>query len=134
MKKHFVGDVRSMFGKKKMNMESKVVVKTKEELKAAVKRKELCIEVQGDLANKMKWMGKISKKKIAALIALLATAAFNPLAAGSAVAIQGVVGATEAGSAMAFIILVGAATIIAIYKGYDIGITINPVRIILTKK
>ncbi len=32
-----------MFGKK---IEKKVIVKTKEELKAAVKRKEPCIEVQ----------------------------------------------------------------------------------------
>lgn len=44
-----------MFGKKKNNI-NKVVVSSKEELKTAIKRKEPYIEVQGDLAKKMKWM------------------------------------------------------------------------------
>ena len=48
-----------MFGKKK-NSINKVVVSSKEELKTAIKRKEPYIEVQGDLAKKMKWMGKLS--------------------------------------------------------------------------
>ena len=59
-----------MFGKKK-NSINKVVVSSKEELKTAIKRKEPYIEVQGDLAKKMKWMGKLSSVKIAAIIALL---------------------------------------------------------------
>lgn len=42
-----------MFGKKK-NSINKVVVSSKEELKTAIKRKEPYIEVQGDLAKKMK--------------------------------------------------------------------------------
>ena len=46
-----------MFGKKK-NSINKVVVSSKEELKTAIKRKEPYIEVQGDLAKKMTFIGK----------------------------------------------------------------------------
>ena len=66
-----------MFGKKKNNI-NKVVVSSKEELKTAIKRKEPYIEVQGDLAKKMKWMGKLSSVKIAAIIALLTSLAAVP--------------------------------------------------------
>lgn len=47
----------------KENSINKVVVSSKEELKTAIKRKEPYIEVQGDLAKKMKWMGKLSSVK-----------------------------------------------------------------------
>ena len=51
-----------MFGKRK-KVESVTVVTTKEQLKAAVNRKDVCIEIKGELAGKMKWMAKLSKKE-----------------------------------------------------------------------
>ncbi len=120
-----------MFGKK---TEKKVIVKTKEELKAAVKRKEPCIEVQGDLANKMKWMGKLSKVQIAAFIPLLSTAALNPLAADSVVMIQSTVGAIKTAAVICLLTTIGSVTIIAIYKGYDVDITIDSMTIRLIRK
>lgn len=59
-----------MFGKKKKS-ENVVVVTTKEELKTAIKSKEPCIEVQGNLARKMKWMTKLNRAAIIALIPAL---------------------------------------------------------------
>lgn len=73
-----------MFGKKK-NSINKVVVSSKEELKTAIKRKNPYIEVQGDLAKKMKWMGKLSSAKIAApiryhtLISIIKSSLFSSL-------------------------------------------------------
>ncbi len=75
----------------------------------------------------MKWMGELSKVQIAALIALLSTAAFNPLVAGSAAMIQTAV-------VTYLITIIGAVTIIAIYKGYDVDITAGSMTIRLIKK
>lgn len=113
-----------MFGKRKK--EQKVIARTKEELKAAVKRKEPLIEVQGDLANKMKWMGKLSKKKIVALIAVLSAVAVNPLAAGGAAAVQGVLGISEGGTAILLIGAIGGTVVLAILKGYNVEIETEP--------
>jgi Holliday junction resolvasome RuvABC ATP-dependent DNA helicase subunit len=55
------GRWKIMFGKKKNNI-NKVVVSSKEELKTAIKRKEPYIEVQGDLAKKMKITEKSRKR------------------------------------------------------------------------
>ena len=76
----------------------------------------------------MKWMGELSKVQIAALIALLSTAAFNPLVAGSAAMIQTAV-------VTYLITIIGAVTIIAIYKGYDVDITAGSmtIRLIINK-
>ena len=87
-----------MFGKKK-NSINKVVVSSKEELKTAIKRKNPYIEVQGDLAKKMKWMGKLSSAKIAAIIALLTPLAAVPgggVLTVTALTAGGVVEAAEA--------------------------------------
>ena len=54
-----MGDGKLCLEKRKISI-NKVVVSSKEELKTAIKRKEPYIEVQGDLAKKMKWMGKLS--------------------------------------------------------------------------
>ncbi len=72
-------------------------------------------------------MGELSKVQIAALIALLSTAAFNPLVAGSAAMIQTAV-------VTYLITIIGAVTIIAIYKGYDVDITAGSMTIRLIKK
>ena len=50
--------MRKIGGKKKEP--DRVVVTTKEQLKSAVNRKEAYIEIQGDLARKLQWMGKLS--------------------------------------------------------------------------
>lgn len=133
-----------MFGKKKKDTEREVIVKTKEELKAAIKRKEPYIEVQGDLANKMKWMGGLSKKKVAAFVALLAVAASNPVTGGAAAAgsalsakylvAQGVVNASESIAAYSLIIMLGIVTVLAIFREYSIVIEINPPKVILVSK
>ena len=89
-----------MFGKKK-NSINKVVVSSKEELKTAIKRKEPYIEVQGDLAKKMKWMGKLS----------------------------GVVEAAEANVAIYVISILGIATIIGIFRGYNVEVETGKVSL-----
>ena len=102
-----------MFGKKK-NSINKVVVSSKEELKTAIKCKEPYIEVQGDLAKKMKWMGKLSSVKIAAIIALTA---------------GGVVDAAEANVEIYVISILGIATIIGIFRGYNVEVETGKVSL-----
>ena len=113
-----------MFGKKKNNI-NKVVVSSKEELKTAIKRKEPYIEVQGDLAKKMKWMGKLSSVKIAAIIALLTSLAAVPgggVLTVSALTAGGVVEAAEVNVAIYVISILGIATIIGIFRGYNVEV------------
>jgi hypothetical protein len=111
-----------MFGGKK---EEKIVavVKTKDELKAAVKRNEPCIEVTGNLAKNMKWMVKLSKKQITALVALLgvgtAATVVSPVATPAIVAATtGITGAEIA--QIIFASSLGIAMICSIFKGYDV--------------
>lgn len=122
-----------MFNRKKQ--EKAVIVTTKEELRAAVKRKEACIEVHGDLAKQLKWMKKLSPAKIAALITLLGcTAIPSPIAPISAVVSLPAVTAIT-GSQIAAIIFAGglsAAMILAIFKGYTITIVVKDGHTIVT--
>lgn len=112
-----------MFGRNKRE-KKKVVVRTKEELKAAVNRKEPCIEVQGTLAKKMQWMGKLQRKQLLALIAGLTTAAATSSLLGPAgiktLAIQAKIPAVQIEAAISAITIVGIATILAILKNYDV--------------
>lgn len=125
-----------MFGRKKQ-MEKKIIVKTKEELKAAIKRKEPCIEVQGDLAIKIKWIKKLTRPQVVALAALLASAAIpSPASPISAVVSMPAVTAIT-GSEIASIIFAGgvsAALILAILKGYNVEIRKGEKSMLLTKK
>ena len=119
-----------MFGKKK-NSINKVVVSSKEELKTAIKRKEP-YEVQGDLAKKMKWMGKLSSVKIAAIIALLTSLAAVPgggVLTVSALTAGGVVEAAEANVAIYVISILGIATIIGIFRGYNVEVETGKVSL-----
>lgn len=119
-----------MFHIKKGSTDKKVVVKTKEELNAAVKRKEPCIEVQGSLVTKIKWMKKLSAAKIAALVALLASAVIpSPIAPISMCAVASGSAATAVsaitGTEIAAIILAGglsATMILAVLKDYNIEV------------
>ncbi|MFG6330072.1 MAG: hypothetical protein K1W06_11500 [Lachnospiraceae bacterium] len=113
-----------MFGKKVKN-EKPVVVTTKEELKAAIKSKEPCIEVQGNLAKKMKWMTKLSPKLIIILLPLLA-ASTVPGAAAFTMPAAAAAAATTSGIAVSEIVVIvvalSANTMLAIIKGYNIKI------------
>ena len=125
------GRWKIMFGKKK-NSINKVVVSSKEELKTAIKRKEPYIEVQGDLAKKMKWMGKLSSVKIAAIIALLTSLAAVPgggVLTVSALTAGGVVEAAEANVAIYVISILGIATIIGIFRGYNVEVETGKVSL-----
>lgn len=125
-----------MFGKNKEEKGKVTVVTTKEQLKAAVNRKDSCIEVRGDLAKKMNWMAKLSKKKIAIVIAALTGAAVivpvpamvgdsmvitkSCLAAGTGASIAAREVSTEA------VAILGTIAVIAILKGYNIELgTVN---------
>lgn len=106
-----------MFGKNRQKKENATVVTTKEQLKAAVNRKEAFIEVRGDLAKKMNWMAKLSKKKTAIIIAGLTGAAIAaPATGGTSLAAAGVV-STEV---MVLVTLLGGITVIAILNDYNI--------------
>jgi hypothetical protein len=125
-----------MFGIKKQEKDNVTVVKTKDELKAAVKRKEPCIEVTGDLAKNMKWMGKLSKKQIAALIALLgagtATAVASPIATPALTAATAEITGVEIAK-LIFACSLGITMIIGIFKGYDVEVGLDG-NVKLTKK
>lgn len=112
-----------------------ITVTTGKELNEAVKRKESSIIVQGKLAEKMKWMAKLSASKIAFLIGALAvcttgTVATAGIAVGpSAVAFSasamaaGIEGSTIAAIAtLVFTCGVSIAIIIAVLKGYNVEI------------
>ena len=98
-----------MFGRKTKN-ENVVVVTTKEELKAAIKSKKPNIEVHGDLAKKMKWMTKLRRAAIVALMPILLSLA----AIGGSTAGVVAVPAAVIGSA------ISSSIVISIIKGYNI--------------
>jgi hypothetical protein len=125
-----------MFGKKKQEKNNATVVKTKDELKAAVKRNEPYIEVVGDLAKNIKWMTKLSKKQIAALVALLGAGTAATVA--SPVATPAIVAATTGitGAEIAQIIFassLGIAIICSVFNGYDVEASMDG-KVKLTKK
>lgn len=112
---------RKMFGKNKKKSEKATIVTTKEQLKAAVNRKDDCIEVRGDLAKKMKWMANLSKKKIALIVACLTgAAAAAPLTAGASMAAAGV----SSANVMAIVAIVGGTAVITILNNYNIEIDV----------
>lgn len=107
-----------MFNKTKDNV---IVVETKKELEAAIKRNEKCIEVRGEMFDKLKWLRRLSPAKIVALAFLMATTVIpNPTSGASFVATAGIVG-----KEVATIIFSGAvsfALVFGIIKGYSIEI------------
>jgi hypothetical protein len=117
-----------MFGKKKEETNNATLVKTKDELKKAVKRKDSCIEVTGDLAKNMKWMVKLSKKQITALIALLgaetAVTVANPVVTPALMtATAGITGAEIA--QIIFACSLGITMIVGIFNGYDVEASLD---------
>ena len=100
-----------------------VVVTTKEELEAAVKRKEPYIEVRGELVKKIKWMQRLSSANKALLLATLVSVAIpisNPVSALTASTIAGIAGKEVAGYILTGAISVALVT--GVLKGYDVEI------------
>lgn len=119
-----------MFGKNKEEKGKVTVVTTKEQLKVAVNRKDSCIEVRGDLVKKMNWMAKLSKKKIAIVIAALTgTIATAPVTAGVSLA-AGTVVSTEV---LVLTALLGTVVVIAILSDYSIEADVAKRTLRLTK-
>lgn len=135
--------MRKIGGKKKEP--DRVVVTTKEQLKSAVNRKEAYIEIQGDLARKLQWMGKLSSAKLYKLAGVLTAAAGAtavgvvggpvagvPIAAVSAVAVTNVTGA-----GVAAVILASGVTItliVSVLKGYEVEMQYNGASMCLKRK
>lgn len=126
-----------MLGRKKTDKPSAVLATTKQELNAAIKRKEPLIEVRGNLARQLIWVKKLSPAKIAALAALLASAAIpSPITPISAVVSPAAIVAVT-GPEIAKIILacgISGALILSVIKGYNIRVEHNNTALILTAK
>lgn len=119
-----------MFGKNKEEKGKVTVVSTKEQLKAAVNRKDSCIEVRGDLVKKMNWMVNLSKKKIALIIAALAgTVAAAPATAGVSLA----VGAGVSAEVLALVALLNTVVVTAMLSDYSIEADVANRTLKLTK-
>lgn len=124
-----------MFRMKKK--EQALVVTTKEELKAAIKRKEPCIVVKGDLAKKLQWIRKLSPAMLASLIPLLAAAAIPSPVAPLSMAVSTAAVTAITGESLAAIILVcgiSAPVLLAVMKDYDAHFKIGEFEFTLTKK
>lgn len=128
-----------MFGlKNKKDNESVTIVTTAEQLKAAVNRKDTCIEVRGELAKKMNWMTKLSKKKIAFIIACLTgttgvAAAAAPATGGASLAAAGAASAAVSADVMAIALILGGIVVVAILKNYDLEAGAGDMVLKLTK-
>lgn len=126
-----------MFGKLKKEKENVTIVTTKEQLKAAVDRKDVCIEIRGELVGKMKWMAKLSSKKIAIIITCLTTSVVVPAmtpAAGSAAFVAAGLGTTETASVIGVIGILGAVAVVGIFKNYDVELSAGDISLRLTAK
>lgn len=111
-----------MFGKKQKKIDNITVVTTKEQLKAAVKRKDANIEVRGDLAKKMSWMAKLSPQKIALVIAVLTGAAAAAVPTGGAsvkMALRSA-GVETSKNVAVIVAVIGGVTTVAILNGYSV--------------
>lgn len=126
-----------MFGKNKSEIK-KVRVTNKTELKAAMNRKEQCIEVTGELANKLKWMGKLPPSKVMATVAVLATiGATVPLTGGATTLAVAPALTAVTGTELAKVILacsVSAGIIIALMKDYNVEVERNGTIVRFTRK
>ena len=126
--------------------QDRVIVTTKEQLKTAVNQKKEHIGIQGDLARKLRWIGLLSPRKIAALTVALATAAgvatIGVTTVGAPVAIGGAAVSITAASAapiieMAATILasgVAVALLLSILKGYEVEVKYNGASMCLRRK
>lgn len=124
--------MRGLF--KKNPIEDVVVVKTKDELKTALKNKEKKIIAKGDAAKSLEWRIKVPMKKLlitaAVLSGVFALAAIPSPATPIAASFYGITATTASGAvveitgAEAAVCMVSCglsvALIIAVIKGYDV--------------
>ena len=126
-----------MFGREKQNKKSVVIVKTKQELDVAVKKKEPYIEVQGELVKKMKWMKRLSLPQKTDLVTLLKRAGIqNGTSVIPSETLKSSVAAIT-GTQIALIIISGGLSItliVAVLCGYNVEIQDGDKSILLTKK
>jgi hypothetical protein len=110
-----------------------VVVYTKQELKDAMKKNEPYIEVKGDLAKQLKWIGKLSHKQILLLIPAVASVVIPGAGpAISATAIASITGTEIAGIILASTVFAG--VVLGILKGYNVEADISEDTVKLTCK
>lgn len=124
-----------MFGlKNKKDNGNVTIVTTKEQLKAAVNRKDTYIEIRGELAKKMNWMTKLSKKKIALIVACLTGATVAaPATVGTSLVAAGAVSAAASVDVTSIVIMLGGIVVIAILNNYDIEAGAGDMVLKLTK-
>lgn len=123
---------------KKAGKEKVTIVTTKEQLKAAVNRKDPCIEVRGDLAKKMSWMAKLSKEKVALIVAGLTASTVFAVTAPAAAGVSVFAACTASAAAsstevITFGAIVGGVVIVAILKGYNVKVSTAYVTLELKK-
>ncbi len=115
-----------------MNQKNKVTVVCKKvDLWEAVKRKDPCIEIQGDLTKKMKWLGvlpSVKKKRLAIELEKLKFSGNISTCRNSAV--TAIVG--EDIAIIIFSLGVSMTLIIAVLRDYDVEICGGTIK--LTKK
>lgn len=122
-----------MFNGLKKNKKNVLIVTTKEELEAAVNRKEPYIEVQGELVKKLRWMNKLSSaNRRRYLNSISSMKASNLVSAVSTSTMGGIVTAEVIGYILAG--AVSATLIIGILKGYDVEIEVGGLKAKLWKK
>ena len=121
-----------MFGMK--SNRKVVIVTTKSELANAIKQKEPCIEIKGELAQKMKWLGKIKPSEKNALACTLQK---NEALIATATAVPSLSSKIGLDAEIALAILacgLSAVLIIGIIKGYDIEVIHGGSTIKITAK
>lgn len=120
-----------MFGVGQKKNANVTIVTTKEQLKAAIKRKDACIEVRGDLAKKMSWMAELSPKKIALMISILTGAVIaapatvpigTAIASSYAVAPVLVSAGVATANDVAIVAILGGTCIVGMLKGYSLKV------------
>ncbi|VVE47409.1 hypothetical protein PCO31111_04514 [Pandoraea communis] len=95
-----------------------VVVRTKSELKEAIEAKIDVIFVEGELVGQLKKSKRIATLGVAGLAAIAALAAASPFTMG----VSGIVAAGITGmelSALVFVVAVGVAVLLALFKDYE---------------
>ncbi|WP_434777601.1 hypothetical protein [Neisseria sp. Ec49-e6-T10] len=118
-----------------VHIKNEVIVKTKEELKTAIRNKENLIIVEGALAKHIINAKKITTMSKFALAILIASASAIPFTGGAS-AIAGAVAAGGVSSSVLItaILALGTVMIFAIYKDYNVVAKSGKTSISLERK
>ncbi len=122
-----------MFNGLREDKKNVLIVTTKQELEAAVKRKEPYIEVQGELVKKLRWMHRLPSADRRHY--LNAISSMNAFDSGSAVSAS-VLGGAAVAKVIGYILAgaISATLIIGILKGYDVEIEAGGLKAKITAK